>query len=318
MCKINNYSPYGKDLLGEPMKGAKLNALASRFIIPPFTDLSARSGEWMARKRAWLSMGIKSEIGRGEGLIGGGNRMGYDLLSKIDGSDRESNGTSVFDPVLCELAYRWFTARGDHVVDPFAGGSVRGLVASSMDRKYWGCDMRLEQVTANKDQASDLLDSNFPEYVCGDSMHEVKNAPICDFLFSCPPYGDLERYSDEEGDLSNMDFHSFIAAYKTIILRSVKRLKEDRFACFVVGDFRCNKGFMRDFVSETIRGFENAGAKLYNEAILLTSLGNAGMRATRQFNAARKMIKTHQNVLIFCKGDPKKAADRVTLDDNER
>jgi len=31
------------------------------------------------------------------------------------------------------------------------------------------------------------------------------------------------------------------------------------------------------------------------------------MRADRQFSAARKLVKTHQNVLVFCKGDPRKA-----------
>jgi len=109
-----------------------------------------------------------------------------------------------------------------------------------------------------------------------------------------------------------MEWHTFCAVYKTIILRACKRLKNDRFACFVVGDFRCPKGFLRNFVSETITGFENAGAHLYNEAILLTALGNAGMRATKQFNAARKMVKTHQNILVFCKGNPKKATEYIT------
>jgi len=306
------YSPYGNDLLGEPIKGGKLNALASRFIMPPFTDLSARSGEWQSRKRAWLSMGINSEIGREDGLIGGGNRMGYDMLAAIDGSDRTSNGTSVFDPVLCELVYKWFSKKGSQIVDPFAGGSVRGLVASSLERRYWGCDLRQEQIDANNDQAEMLLDQNKPVYVCGDSMEKIESSPKSDLIFSCPPYGDLEIYSDEEQDLSNMEWHTFCAVYKTIILRACKRLKNDRFACFVVGDFRCPKGFLRNFVSETITGFENAGAHLYNEAILLTALGNAGMRATKQFNAARKMVKTHQNILVFCKGNPKKATEYIT------
>jgi hypothetical protein len=32
------------------------------------------------------------------------------------------------------------------------------------------------------------------------------------------------------------------------------------------------------------------------------------MRVTKQFEASRKMAKTHQNVLVFCKGDPRTAA----------
>ncbi|HXF87125.1 MAG TPA: hypothetical protein VNK48_02075 [Xanthobacteraceae bacterium] len=45
------------------------------------------------------------------------------------------SGTSIFDPVLCEIAYRWFCPPGGSVLDPFAGGSVRGIVASRLGRR---------------------------------------------------------------------------------------------------------------------------------------------------------------------------------------
>ena len=41
--------------------------LADRFMIPPFTVLNAREGWWQNRKKAWLALGIKSELGRGGG-----------------------------------------------------------------------------------------------------------------------------------------------------------------------------------------------------------------------------------------------------------
>lgn len=139
-------------------------------------------------------------------------------------------------------------------------------------------------------------------------MNTLADAPDADLIFSCPPYGDLEKYSDDPADLSNMEWHTFLAQYKRIILRACQRLKPNRFACFVVGDFRDERGFYRNFVGETIAGFLNAGLELYNEAVLVTAVGTAAMRATRQFNGGRKLCKTHQNVLVFCKGDWKKAA----------
>lgn len=39
--------------------------LAGRFMIPPFSVLNAREGWWQDRKRAWLALGISSELGRG-------------------------------------------------------------------------------------------------------------------------------------------------------------------------------------------------------------------------------------------------------------
>lgn len=61
-----------------------------------------------------------------------------------------ASGTSIFDPVLCEIAYRWFCPQGGTVLDPFAGGSVRGIVASRLGYRYVGIELRQEQVEANR------------------------------------------------------------------------------------------------------------------------------------------------------------------------
>lgn len=662
-----------------PAAGQKSGAgsLATEFLIPPFTILNAREGWWMDRKRAWLSLGIKSEVGRGENLIGrslheqvamalsgkgsGGSGASYDgakryiderrargmpdpdILREAQGGkandkartfgqdlmrgegpgdltgkkkglggvtmdalsshpryyeqktaaeakvgrkltpeeferdhwvlpDSElSSGTSIFDPVLCELAYRWFSPPGGRILDPFAGGSVRGIVAAALGRHYVGIDLRPEQVEANRAQwptvaatigapprpaeevpslsvdeiegfrivrddhvlggtkrraldrivagleadelvyatpaygfaqialagackaagkratifvaarserhprtqvAADLgatieevkagrlnviqsrarkhceatgayqvpfgmddemfvsaiaeiaselpgpaptevwcvagsgvltralqrafpdaahhavqigrepkvggatlwkapeqfeedaLDpppfpscSNYdakawqfmrehaspgalfwnlgadpeaavvphdlgePVWHTGDSKellsarHEPEEDIIgegFDFIFSCPPYGDLEVYSDDPLDISTLEMAEFDAAYQSIIQRAVARLADNRFACFVVGDYRDKKdGIYRNFVSKTIAAFESAGMGLYNEAILVTSVGSLPIRTAKQFRSTRKLGKTHQNILVFIKGDPRKAVEAL-------
>lgn len=303
---------FGTDLFGDAIKPKASGPVAERFTLPPFTILDARSGEWQARKRAWLSMGIAGEVGRGDELTYTGAAKSFAHYRVKEGKREASTeqGTSIFDPTMCELAVRWFSPEGGQVVDPFAGGSVRGIVAGALGRHYWGCDLRPEQIAANEAQADEIAPRVRPVWVCGDSMDTLADAPAADFVFSCPPYGDLERYSDDPRDLSAMGWHSFVAAYKRIILRAVGRMKPDTFACFVVGDFRDGRGFYRNFVSETIDGFEQSGARLYNEAILATAIGTAAMRVTKQFENGRKLAKTHQNVLVFCKGDWKKAAAR--------
>jgi len=45
-------------------------SLSDRFGVVPFSVFNAREGVWQDRKRAWLSLGIQSEVGRGENLIG--------------------------------------------------------------------------------------------------------------------------------------------------------------------------------------------------------------------------------------------------------
>jgi len=309
MSNKAEFSPYGVDLFGDPIKQETKSPVAKEFIVPPFSILSARDGDWQERKRAWTSIGIRSELGR----ISDKSKNTNCATEWMQRGQTEEGG-SVFDPVLCELMYSWFSGKGAQVVDPFAGGSVRGIVASCLGRKYWGGELRGEQVEANRKQGAELCpDDGALQWVQGDSLKTLDGAPDADFIFSCPPYGDLEVYSDDPDDISNMEYHTFKAAYGRIILKAVKRLKQDRFAAFVVGDFRDKKGFYRNFVSDTIAAFEAAGARLYNEGILVTSVGSACLRVTKQFKAGRKFAKTHQNILVFCKGDWRKATEATNL-----
>ena len=222
-----------------------------------------------------------------------------------------SSGTSIFDPVLCELAYSWFCPPGGSILDPFAGGSVRGIVAAKLGHLYCGIDLREEQIAANREQAARITPENGPTWVVGDSRNVATLAPgEFDLLFSCPPYADLERYSEDQADLSTMEYPQFVEAYRAIVAASLAKLKPDRFACFVVGEVRGGKqGNYRGFVPDTIRAFEDAGASYYNEAILVTAVGSLPIRAGKQMQATRKLGKTHQNVLVFVKGDAKRAAE---------
>jgi hypothetical protein len=226
-----------------------------------------------------------------------------------DGDEGVASGTSIFDPVLTELCYRWFCPPGGAILDPFAGGSVRGIVASVLGFQYTGFELRPEQVAANRAQAADICPENAPVWRTGDSAAELPLwAGRADFLFSCPPYGDLEVYSDLPADLSAMTHAEFLTSYRAIIAAALDKLRPDRFAAFVVGDYRCKRGFYRNFVGETVAAFEAAGARLYNEAILVTAVGSLPIRVGKQFKSGRKLGKTHQNILVFCKGDPKRAA----------
>lgn len=229
-----------------------------------------------------------------------------------DGNTPASSGTSIFDPVLCELAYRWFCPPGGLVLDPFAGGSVRGIVAAKLGRRYVGVDLRPEQVEANRHQARRICGDLAPEWFVGDSREVVPWLDIeADFLFSCPPYADLEVYSDDPRDLSTMEYPDFRAAYGEIIAEAAAKLRADRFACFVVGDVRDAKGLYLGFPWHTIAAFEAAGLRLYNEAILVTAAGSLPIRAGKQFATTRKLGKTHQQVLVFVKGDPKRATEAI-------
>jgi DNA modification methylase len=218
------------------------------------------------------------------------------------------SGTSIFDPVLCEIAYRWFCPPGGTVLDPFAGGSVRGIVASRLGLRYVGIELRPEQVAANVAQLH-LADGLKPEWRQGDAREIARLAGDieADLIFSCPPYWNLERYSDDPADLSNMDRDDFFSAYVEVIRGAVERLRPDRFAVWVVGDVRDDDGGYVNLPGRTVEDFEAAGARFYNDAILVTAVGSLPVRVGRQFEASRKLGRTHQNVMVFVKGDPRRA-----------
>ena len=262
------------------------------------TIFDTKQGYWQKRKREWKKI-LHSENGRNAGLLGNGLKE----LAQKQGANL--TGTSIFDPVLCEVLYNWFCPVNGTIFDPFAGGSVRGVIAEMLNRRYIGIDLSERQIDANR-QTADRL-GVYPAWHCDDSKNADKyiTDETADLVFSCPPYHNLEKYSDHPLDLSNMNYNDFITAYTDIITTACRKLKNDRFAVFGVGDIRDKAGFYRGFTDDTKRIFKDAGLHLYNECILLEQYATAVMRAGMIFSAGRKLTKVHQNVLIFYKGNPK-------------
>lgn len=280
------------------------------FIYPPFSVFDARSGWWQTRKRAWLTLGIESAKGRKDNLLTGyGNAM--KTFNKQKGTPEPVGdwiSKSVFDPVLTELCYAWFSPKGGLVFDPFAGGSVRGVVASLMGRQYVGIDLRAEQVAENDEQAKRLCPNCPPRWITGNAVNLYRHwRGRADFLFTCPPYGDLEKYSDDPADLSNMPYDVFLGSFRAALKQAADRLHDNRFAAIVVGDFRDRFGIYRGFCKDTVEACKDAGLLFYNDAVLVTAGGSLPMRTRGSFEASRKLGKGHQNVLVFVKGDPVKA-----------
>lgn len=280
------------DLFGNPV--IKDSLLRDKFIEPPFTVLDTKTGSWRNRSKQWKRIGIRSEVGRDVEVLKLGEK--YDNQFKM-------TPTSIFDPALCEVLYHWFCPAGGKVLDPFAGGSVRGIVANYLGFKYTGVDIRQEQIDSNMEQAIEILEpGNYPEWIVGDSAKVVPEMDDnkFDYIMSCPPYADLEVYSDLEGDISNMKYPDFMVAYTQIIKESAKKLKPGCLATFVVGEVRNKKGHYYGFVPDTIKAFEEAGLKFYNEAILLNAIISAAFRAANCMKK-KKLVKVHQNVLTFIK-----------------
>ena len=295
------------DLFGEDISD-KLT-LADKYLMAPTTVLNTRDPKWQELKRKWICKGIKSEIGRVDSVK---NKHDKGKLGSYDYGSNFAYGTygtygidqtmSIFDPVVCEIMYKWFCPDNGLIIDPFAGGSVRGIIANYLGYNYTGIELRQEQVDSNREQALTILPVNRqPQYYIGDSEQILNDLmPEYDMLFSCPPYMDLEVYSDLHEDLSTMKDSEFITKYNSIILKACDKLKRNSYAVWVVGDLRDNKGFYKDFTGITKQAFAKAGMKLYNELILVNNVGTKALTMERGFKNG-KLAKVHQNVYIFFK-----------------
>src|SRR5210317_2025993 len=269
-------------------------------MITPFSVLDTRTKEWKDRKDYWIrGYGIQSELGR------------ENTESKTIFWDDTT--VSIFDPVLCEMMYQWFVPKGGKILDPFAGGSVRGIVAEEMGFSYTGIDLSEEQILANRKQ------SEKPNWVIGDADKELFGMEGgFDFVWTCPPYYDLEVYSNHKDDLSTMRESQFDEKLESILYKSTIKLKPNRFFGIVVSEVRHSYetgdyhiGSYKGLVRKTIEMCERHGLKFYNDMILFNSQHQASRVGKTYFDRNRKIPSVHQNILVFVKGNPDIATEEI-------
>ena len=286
------------DLFGDKIVDKK--KIEEWFVVPPFSILNSASSDWQLKKRKWMiKINDKAQV-RKNTL----SRCGHEEGSKNwQFMAIKGDTTSILDPVMCEILLSWFTQDGFNTFDPFAGDAVFGFVSAYKNRPFEGIELRKEQVEFNQ-ALIDLHELN-GKYFCdtSENMDKYIQNNSKDFIFSCPPYADLEIYSDLENDLSNMPYDKFFEVIEKILINSVNKLKDNRFFCIVMGEVRHkNTGVYLGIIPKIITMLTNAGLSYYNEIILQTPIGNLHMRAGNYMNVTRKIGKQHQNILVFYKG----------------
>lgn len=305
-------------------------SLNDRFIVPPFSILDTRKGYWQDRKNKWRELIGDNGESRNDTLITAPEIKYKDLYQRTrqhreelgisfkeyldkyvpdDVKEREASkvlsmGVSLLDPVMAEIVCRWFGQDNCKTFDCFAGDSVFGYVSAYLGNEFTGIELRTEQAKLNNERVQGMT----ARYINDDGQNVAQHiaAESQDLLFSCPPYFDLEKYSDLENDASNQgSYEDFIKILDNAFKAAVACLKNDRFAVIVVGDVR-NKsnGFYYDFCGDIKRIFKEAGMPLYNEIILVETGASTALRASR-YMETRKVAKMHQNILVFYKGNTK-------------
>ena len=319
------------------------------FVIPPFSILDSRQGYWQSRKKMWRNqIGDMGQSRQGK-LVQSVELQYKDLYTKTaehrkslgisfkeylekyvpeEVKQKESQkvlstGVSLFDPVLAEILCKWFSPyKGAKIFDCFAGDTQKGLVFGMCGYEFKGVELRQGQVDINNEV---IADRGLPiSYVCDDGQNVANHfePESQDLLFSCPPYFDLEVYSDLPNDASNQgSYADFIAILDRAFKAAYSCLKPNRFAVIVLGDVRSkSNGAYYDFGGDVKRIFKEAGAHLYNELILIEMSSSVALRA-QKYMESRKVAKMHQNILVFYKGDPTQVRNEfspIELTDDEQ
>jgi 16S rRNA G966 N2-methylase RsmD len=210
---------------------------------------------------------------------------------------------SKFNDAVAENIINFWSNKNDIILDPFAG-RTRCFVSALKERKYIGFEISKE--VCNKIQP--LIDSNKLEYkhkplMINDDSLNVKShlKKEVDFIFSCPPYWNLEKYESCPGQLSDIkDYNKFLDRYKKIMENSLSLLKKDKYCVLVVGDFRINKQYYT-FHCDTIRIMEELGMKLHDLVVIQSVTFDIANRRFGLFKNWKFTSKIHEYLLVFKK-----------------
>lgn len=207
---------------------------------------------------------------------------------------------SVFPAPLMEMIIvRYGGPRGSHILDAFAGGPPRGLVSCIMGHRYTGFEIRPEQIDENEALLKKLKLKG-ARYVQSDGrLLDIDDSFDC--AITCPPYYDLEVYSDRPEDISTAaDYSSFNGSMWLCAQSHFERLKPGAFACIIVGLFRDKRGELIDFPAHTVDNFREAGFQYWQHIILSKNFASAAVRAGNAWKG-HKLVPRHENLLIFRK-----------------
>jgi hypothetical protein len=214
---------------------------------------------------------------------------------------------SVFPAPLAEwIILRYGGDAGGTILDAFAGGPPRAIVSAFMGYKYIGYEIRQEQIDENIRTISDLGLSGSVNYRCSDgTMLTGMDADSCDFGLTCPPYFNLETYSDLPQDLSNLgSYNEFHEAMFHSMQSYFRALKPGAFLCVVTCPFRLgarkDENELVDFPGDTIDNARMAGFILWQKIVLSRNFASAACRSTTSW-AGKKLVPRHEELLVFRK-----------------
>jgi len=210
---------------------------------------------------------------------------------------------SEFNPTVAENIINFWSEKGDVILDPFAG-RTRCFVSALKERRYLGFEVSREVCDLIKPTIEQTnTDYKFTPIIYNEDSFNIDKIkiPEIDMIFTCPPYWNLERYESCDGQLSDIKkYEDFLDRYKQIMQKSIGLLKEDKYMCLVVGDFRLKKKYYT-FHCDNIRIMQELGMKLHDVVCIQSVSFDIANRRFGMFKKWKFTAKVHEYLLVFKK-----------------
>lgn len=197
---------------------------------------------------------------------------------------------SNFPVEVNRLCWELYLRNCSTVFDPFAGWGERAAMAREMNRKYIGYDISPVAIE-NAHRVYGV------ENTLADSASTLP--PMYDGLLTCPPYWNLEKYSNAGLD-SIKTWDRFLIEYESLFTHVYKFASPGAVFCLMVCDWR-SKGKYFDLAWHTQRIFKYLGAETQDQ-LVVSRKGISKIKVMiPQAVTNGYVVKVHESLMVFRK-----------------
>jgi len=209
---------------------------------------------------------------------------------------------SIFNPETAISILKLYAPKEGVVYDPFAGGGTRAIISAKFGLKYTGVEIRKEEVDAVIERccASGVKSGEVVIYHASSTNVPHIKSESADFLITCPPYYDLEKYKGGEDDLSMLPtYEAFLDSIQAVIQESYRILKPGTTSCWVVGLHRDKNKELLCLHHDIAKLHKKAGF-FHKEEVILHMKNTGAIRRVGTFEeGSHHLVRTHEYLLVF-------------------
>lgn len=273
--------------------------------VPPFDNTGVI--EYDSRKQAEVSIEKHKDMGydHSDSEL----KKAFNMSSRSVRGTSDESGLSTFPPELARRIVKFWSEKGDMVLDPFAGHNSRMQVTFQLDRNYIGYDISKDFMQFNRDVASTINGEVIGKQSvlfgnnCTIALREQSSEKLVeadnsiDFVYTSPPYYKVEYYTDEKEQMYfSKDYNEFLSRMKVVIAECYRVLKSGKFIVFNVNDFRYN-GKFHSYHADIIRLFEEVGFSMHDCVIIKWS-NCMGACFASQIEERKMCAKQHEYLIV--------------------